>query len=55
MARLPAVLSKKDASPVLESFDVIQQSVVSVGTSATALPATNLSYRKGIWIQNIHA
>jgi len=53
--RNPALLRNQLADPVLEVFDVVKTSAVSVGTSAVALPTTNLSGRKGIFIQNIHA
>jgi len=53
--RNPALLRNQLAEPVLEVFDVVKTSAVSVGTSAVALPTTNLSGRKGLFIQNIHA
>ena len=55
MARQGAVLIGKEATPTLEVFRSGKTSVVSVGTSAVALPTTNLSNRKAIVIQNIHA
>jgi len=54
-ARIPAKLRNALSEPVLENFDVLKTSAVSVGTSAVALPTTNLSGRKAIFIQNIHA
>jgi hypothetical protein len=55
MARLGSILSRAEAIPTLEVYKEIYHSTTSVGTSATALPATNLSYRKAILVQNLHA
>lgn len=52
--RRPA-LSKTEAIPTLEEFRHYRTTVVAVGTTAVALPTTNLSARKAIFIQNIHA
>ena len=53
MARIPAILDKKVSTPTLEVFDVVKSSVTSVGTTAIPIPATNLSHRKGIMVQNL--
>ncbi len=47
--------SSKAALAVYEQYRGGKHTVVSVGTAATALPATNLSNRKGAVIQNLHA
>jgi len=53
MARTAAKLDKKLSTPTLEVFDVVKSSVTSVGATAIPIPATNLSNRKGIMVQNL--
>ncbi len=53
MARAAAILDKKVSTPTLEVFDVVKSSVTSVGTTALPVPATNLSFRNGIMVQNL--
>jgi len=53
--RTPALMQGELAIPVLERFDVVKTSAVSVGTSAVALPTNNLANRKYILVQNLHA
>jgi hypothetical protein len=55
MARISAVLSGRAATPTLEVFRGLKHSVTSVGISASAVPATNLSNRKALLVQNMHA
>ena len=55
MATIRAITSAREASPVYEELRGALHSVVSVGTTAVALPDTNLSHRKEVVIQNIHA
>lgn len=49
------VLAQREAVPVLEQSKGYVCTVTSVGTSATAIPATNLSRRRGLIVQNLHA
>ena len=53
MARKAAKLSKELAVPTLELFRGLHHAITSVGTTAIPVPATNLSYRKAIIIQNL--
>lgn len=56
MARQGAMVSlAHTAIPILETFKRGYHQTVSVGTSAIAIPATNFSYRKAIFVQNNHA
>lgn len=55
MARIAAKLSRKLASPTLEVFRGGLHTTTSVSTTAVAIPTTNLSNRKAIVVQNIHA
>jgi hypothetical protein len=55
MARISANLTSKLASPTLEVFRGGKHSTTTVGTTATAVPATNLSNRKAASLQNLHA
>ena len=55
MATIRAITSAREAAPVYEELRACLHSVVSVGTTAVALPDTNLSHRKEVTIQNIHA
>jgi len=45
----------KLAIPTLEQFQSVLQTVTTVGTNATKVPASALAYRKAIIIQNVHA
>lgn len=54
MGRKGASLVNKLSTPTLNVFKGAKHSVVSVGTSVTQVPATNLDYRKGLVIQNKH-
>jgi len=53
MARLSKFSPDTMGSPTLELFQNLKSSVTSAGTSATAVPATNMTGRKAIIIQNI--
>jgi len=53
MARLSSILVSKEAKPVLEVFRGLLHTTTSVGTTAIPIPATNLSNRKAILIQNL--
>lgn len=53
MARKAAKLSNELAVPTLELFRGLHHAITSVGTTAIPVPATNLSYRKAIIIQNL--
>jgi len=53
MARKAAKLSKELAVPTLELFKGLYHSITSVGTTAIPVPATNLSYRKAVVVQNL--
>ena len=55
MARRGAVLTNSVSTPVLEVFRGIKHGCTAVGTSVLQVPATNLSGRKGIILQNKHA
>jgi len=55
MSRVAAKLSCREAMPVLEVYRGIKHTTTTVGTSAIALPATNLTNRKALFIQNLHA
>lgn len=56
MARMAAMTDRTSAAvPIIEHFRRIKHTTVSVGTSATAIPATNMSYRRGLFVQNNHA
>lgn len=55
MARRVAIAGRKEVIPTYPKYDGYKTTTVSVGTTAVALPTTNLSYRKGLFIQNIHA
>ena len=46
---------QKLAMPTLEQFKSVTNSVVQVGTTATAIPAANMAYRKGLFIFNAEA
>ena len=54
MAREGARLVGGLATPTIEIFRGVKHNTTTVGTSATAIPATNLSGRKAIGIQNLH-
>jgi hypothetical protein len=45
----------KLATPTLEQFKSVANSVVEVGNTATAIPAANMAYRKGLFIFNAEA
>jgi len=53
MARLSKFSADTMGTPTLEVFQSLKSSITSVGTSATAIPATNLTGRKAIIVQNI--
>ncbi len=53
MARLKAILREKESTPVVEIFRGGVSTLTSVGTTAIEVPATPLSYRKSIAVQNI--
>lgn len=56
MARQGGLISgNHSAVPVIETFKRGQSTTVAVGTSVIAIPATNMSYRKGMFVQNNHA
>lgn len=56
MARLSDFSRNTQGSPTLEVFQWVgPASNVSVGTSATPVPATNTSRRKALIVQNLHA
>lgn len=54
MARETCVRAAKEAIPTIDLFMGGKTSLTAVGASATALPATNLTGRKAILIQNLH-
>jgi hypothetical protein len=43
------------AIPIVENFRRAKHATYSVGTSVVALPTTNMSYRRGLFVQNNHA
>lgn len=47
-----SLYENKKAIPVLEVFQNLAHQTISVGTTATKLPAIELENRKSIWIQN---
>ena len=56
MARIGAQVSAtSQVVPTLENFKRAKHATYSVGTTAIPIPTTNLSYRRGIFIQNNHA
>jgi hypothetical protein len=52
MARLSG---RREEVPIIEQFRRIKHATYSIGTSAVALPTTNMSFRKGLFVQNNHA
>jgi len=55
MAQRKPLVRGIEANPVYEELKGCVHTTVSVGTTAVQVPTTNLSYRKEITIQNIHA
>lgn len=56
MARIGAYkTASTHAVPIIESFTRANHDTVSVGTSVVAVPTTNMSYRRGLFVQNNHA
>ncbi len=56
MARISSFTRNTQGQPIIEVFQWIgPASNVSVGTSATPVPATNTTGRKAIIVQNLHA
>ncbi len=56
MARQAALIDRStNAIPVVENFRRIKHTTIAIGTSVLAIPATNLSYRRGLFVQNNHA
>ena len=57
MARRGASIAGRDykPTPTLELFRGMKHSNIEVGTSVEQIPNTNLSFRKGLIIQNKHA
>ena len=55
MARLGARTDKKIAVPTYEQFLGIKHNCIDVDTTVEQIPNTNLSYRKGLIVQNGHA
>ena len=55
MANKAARTKDTTATLVHEGYKAGRHGCTIVGTSVTQVPATNLSYRKGIILQNKHA
>ena len=54
MSRTSPIMARQEVIPTYPKYEGYVTSVVAVGTSAVALPTTNVDYRKGLFIQNIH-
>ena len=56
MARIGGFgITTSTSTPIIERFTNIQHTTVIVGTSPMAIPAINMSYRQGMFVQNNHA
>lgn len=55
MARLSSYDIGRQGTATIELFQYCKNTLTSVGTTATPIPATSLSGRKGIIVQNLHA
>lgn len=56
MARQGGLISgNHSAIPVVETFKRGQHTTVVAGVAVLAIPETNMSYRKGLFVQNNHA